>query len=168
MKQTWIIILSAAAYLLSVLGIPDGFTKNEQPPDPDSLFEEAVRIIQDHETMHQPRHWPLVGYGHKVLPGEKYSRKKAMSESAAEALLRKDLLKNCAVFRKFGKDSLLLGTLAYNIGSGAVSRSSIIKKLQAGDRDIKNIYLSYCRYKGKVHKKIQKRRLQEFEALFIE
>lgn len=33
----------------------------------DSLFEVAVEIIKKYETMHHPRHWPLVGYGHKVL-----------------------------------------------------------------------------------------------------
>ena len=35
------------------------------------LFEKAVTIIKKYETLHQPKHWPLVGYGHKVLPGEK-------------------------------------------------------------------------------------------------
>lgn len=36
----------------------------------DSLFEVAVEIIKKYETMHHPRHWPLVGYGHKVLSGD--------------------------------------------------------------------------------------------------
>lgn len=133
----------------------------------DSLFERAVEMIKKYETLHQPRHWPLVGYGHMVLPGEKFSRTRAMDEKAAEALLRKDLLKNCAVFRSYGADSLLLGVLAYNIGSGAVKRSSVAKKLAAGDRDIEQNYLSHCRYRGKVHKGIRQRRVEEFEAFFI-
>ncbi len=132
-----------------------------------SDFEAAVNIIKKYETLHSTRHWPLIGYGHKVLPGEKYSRNKALTEAEADALLRKDLLKNCAVFRSFGKDSLLLGVLAYNIGSGAVKRSTVYKKLQSGDRNIRESYLAHSRYKGKVHTQIRNRRIEEFDALFI-
>ena len=82
----------------------------------DSLFEVAVRIIKKYETMHKPKDWPFVGYGHGVQPGEKFNRKRTLTEKEADALLRKDLLKNCAVFREYGADSLLLGTLAYNNG----------------------------------------------------
>lgn len=133
----------------------------------DSLFEVAVSIIKKYETLHQPRHWPLVGYGHMVLPGEKFSRTKAMGEKEADALLRKDLLKNCAVFRSYGADSLLLGVLAYNIGSGAAKSSSVAKKLASGNRDIESNYLAHCRYRGKVHAGIKRRRIEEFEALFV-
>lgn len=129
-------------------------------------FEKAVEIIKKYETLHQPRHWPLVGYGHKILPGEKYSRSRPMSESEADALLRKDLLKNCAVFRSFGKDSLILGVLAYNIGCGTVKRSSVAEKLRNGNRDVRSNYISYCRYKGKEHARIKQRRIEEFNNLF--
>lgn len=140
-----------------------------QPEQPEiSPFEEAVEIIKKYETLHQPKHWPLVGYGHKVLPGENFSRRKALSEIEADALLRKDLLKNCAVFREFGPDSLLLGVLAYNIGSGATLRSSIVKKLRAGNRDIESAYIAHSRYKGKIHSQIRRRRIEEFETLFIQ
>lgn len=132
-----------------------------------SLFEKAVEIIKKYETLHQPKHWPLVGYGHKVLPGEKFSRKKALSEAQADALLRKDLKKNCALFREFGADSLLLGVLAYNIGSGATMRSSVVKKLKAGNRDIRETFIAHCRYRGKPHTQIRNRRIEEFDALFI-
>ncbi len=132
-----------------------------------SPFEEAVEIIKKYETLHKPKHWPLVGYGHKVLPGEKFNRTRALSEAEADALLRKDLLKNCAVFREFGADSLLLGVLAYNIGSGATLRSSVVRKLRAGDRDIETAYIAHSRYRGKVHNQIKQRRMEEFETLFI-
>lgn len=132
-----------------------------------SDFEKAVQLIKKYEGLHQPKHYPLVGYGHLVLPGEKYSRSKAMSEAEAEKLLRKDLLKNCAVFRAWGPDSLILGVLAYNIGSGNVLRSSVSKKLKAGDRDIYSNYIAHARYRGKVNSQIQRRRIEEFETLFI-
>lgn len=144
----------------------DAATADSQPAV--SPFEKAVEIIKKYETMHQPRHWPFVGYGHKVLPGEKFNRKKALSEDVADALLRKDLLKNCAQFREFGADSLLLGVLAYNIGSGATKRSSVVKKLREGNRDIIDNYISHCRYRGKVHSQIRQRRIEEFENLFAD
>lgn len=129
-------------------------------------FEKAVQLIKKYETLHQPRHWPLVGYGHMVMKGEKFSRNKAMSEKEAEALLRKDLLKNCAVFREYGSDSLLLGTLAYNIGSGKVKNSALARSLRAGNRNVRSLYLSHNKYRGKTHRGLTERRIAEFDILF--
>lgn len=169
MKRLVVIIFTALIMVGVLLNM--GAVSQSEPPvqaaPADSMFEAAVRIIKKYETMHQPRHWPLVGYGHLVLPGEKFTRSKAMGEAEADALLRKDLLKNCAVFRKWGADSLILGVLAYNIGSGATMRSSVAKKLAAGDRDIRDNYLAHCRYRGKPHKGIRQRRIEEFNTLFI-
>lgn len=147
--------------------INEGPSATSLPAPVTDPFEQAVSIIKKYEGMHQPRHWPLVGYGHKVLPGEQYSRSATLSEKQADALLRKDLLKNCAVFREFGADSLLLGTLAYNIGSGNVKRSGVTAALRNGNRDIRELYLAHCRYRGKTLSQLQRRRVEEFEALFI-
>lgn len=38
------------------------------------LFERAVLIIKKFETLHKPKHWSYVGYGHQVQPGEPYRR----------------------------------------------------------------------------------------------
>lgn len=118
--------------------------------------------------MHKPKDWPFVGYGHGVLPGEKFSRKRTLTEAEADALLRKDLRDNMAVFKKYGADSLLLGVLAYNVGRGRVQRSSLVKKLDAGSREIKEVYLSFNRYRGKRHSGLARRRTEEFQELFIE
>ena len=118
--------------------------------------------------MHKPKDWPFVGYGHGVQPGEKFNRKRTLTEKEADALLRKDLHENMAVFKKYGADSLLLGVLAYNVGRGRVQRSSLLKKLDKGDRNIRDVYLSFNRYKGKVHKGLKRRRTEEFKELFIE
>ena len=72
------------------------------------LFERAVLIIKHFETLHKPRHWPYVGYGHQVQPGEPYRRGVQLTEKQADALLRKDLRKFCALYSKYGKDSILL------------------------------------------------------------
>lgn len=72
------------------------------------LFERAVLIIKKFETLHKPKHWPYVGYGHQVQPGEPYRRGVQLTEKQADALLRKDLAKFCAMYSRYDKDSLLL------------------------------------------------------------
>ena len=121
-----------------------------------SLFERAVRCTKYFEGWHSEKHHPYVGWGHKILPGERYSAR-TMTKRQADALLRKDLRKFCAMFRQFGKDSLLLATLAYNVGpyrllgSKTIPKSTLIKKLEAGDRNIYREYVAFCNYKGKRH-----------------
>lgn len=132
------------------------------------LFERAVLIIKKFETLHKPKHWPYVGYGHQVQPGEPYRRGVQLTEAQADALLRKDLAKFCSMYSKFGKDSVLLGALAYNCGPGVVNKSTVLEKLKSGNRDILKSYVSHCRYKGnEKHKGLYTRRLTEFAALFI-
>ena len=158
------ILLMFLALLTVMVGNAAGRKINimDLPP-----FERAVIIIKKYETLHRPKDYPYVGYGHRVLPGEPYRRGVQLTEKQADALLRKDLRKFCALYSKYGKDSILLGCLAYNCGPGVVNKSSILKKLKAGDRNIFKAYTSHCRYKGKWHKGIYTRRLTEFAALFI-
>ena len=135
----------------------------ELPP-----YERAVLIIKHHETLHDSRrHWPYLGYGHRKLHGEKYFRGYKMSEREADALLRKDLNKFIGIFNDLEpRDALLLGVLSYNIGPGAVKKSSVYRKLKAGDRNIFKAYTAHCRYKGKFHKQLHQRRIMEFMVLF--
>lgn len=130
------------------------------------LFERAVLIIKHFETLHQPRHWPYVGYGHQVQPGEPYRRGVQLTERQADLILRKDLRKFCALYSQYGKDSILLACLAYNCGPGIVNKSSVLKKLKSGNRDIFKSYTSHCRYKGKFHKQLHQRRIMEIMILF--
>ena len=129
-------------------------------------FERAVIIIKKFETLHKPKHWPYVGYGHQVQPGEPYRRSVQLTEKQADALLRKDLRKFVSLYKACGKDALLLGVLAYNCGPGVVNKSTVLKKLKSGNRDIFKSYTAHCRYKGKFHKQLHQRRLTEFAALF--
>lgn len=91
------------------------------------LFERAVLIIKKFETLHQPRHWPYVGYGHQVQPGEPYRRGVQLTERQADLLLRKDLRKFCALYSQYGKDSLLLSEISDN---NSYPNPSIILKIQ--------------------------------------
>lgn len=137
------------------------------------LFDRAVVIIKHFETLHLPKDYPYVGYGHQVQPGEPYKRGVQLSEKQADKLLRKDLLKFCSMFRHMGADSLLLACVAYNVGPYRIlgsgkkyPKSSLLKKLERGDRNILKEYLSFCKYKGRPHEGIRVRRMLEYKLLF--
>lgn len=130
-------------------------------------FERAVLIIKKFETLHRPCHWPAVGYGHMVQPGEPFRRGVQLTERQADALLRRDLRKFVALYVDFRPDdALLLGVLAYNCGPGVVNKSGVYRRLKSGNRDIYKSYTSHCRYKGKFHKQLHQRRLTEYLCLY--
>lgn len=95
----------------------------ELPP-----FERAILIIKHYETLHRPEHWPTIGYGHVVQPGEPYRKGVQLTESQADNLLRKDLRKFCALYRSYGADSLLLACLSYNCGLAPILGGKGYKK----------------------------------------
>ena len=136
------------------------------------LMERAFWCTRYFEGWHSEKNYPYVGWGHKILPGESYSAR-TMTERQADALLRKDLRKFCAMFRQFGRDSVLLGTLAFNVGPAKLlgnkkyPKSRLIRKLEAGDRNIYREYIAFCNYKGKRHAMLLKRRKAEFALLYI-
>jgi len=157
------ILLMFLALLTVMVGNAAGRKINimDLPP-----FERAVIIIKKFETLHRPKDYPYVGYGHRVLPGEPYRRGVQLTEKQADALLRKDLRKFVSLYKAYGKDALLLGVLAYNCGPGVVNKSTVLKKLKSGNRDIFKAYTSHCHYRGKFHKQLHQRRLTEFAALY--
>lgn len=139
----------------------------ELPP-----FERAVLIIKHYETLHSPIHWPYIGYGHCVREGEPYKRGVRLSERQADALLRSDLRERCATFRRFGRDSLLLTALAYQVGEarllggGKWRKSRLVSRLESGDRDIYREYVSFRKWRGRAVKSIGTRRKVEYLLLF--
>jgi lysozyme len=98
------------------------------------------------------------------LPGERFSPK--MTERQADALLRSDLRKLCAMFRGFGRDSLLLAALAYNVGCGKVMKSRMYAKMRSGNRNIYRDYVDFKRWNGKIVPSIERRRKMEYLLLF--
>ena len=63
---------------------------------------------------HSAKHYPYIGYGHKLLPHENLTAD--ITEEQADSLLRANLLERYKYFRQYGKDALLLTLLAYNVG----------------------------------------------------
>lgn len=136
-----------------------------------SPFERAVVCIKHFEGLHTWKDYPYVGYGHRLLSGERFTA--AMTERQADFLLRADLMKRFASFQRFGKDALLLTVLSYNVGeyrllgNGKRPKSILVRKLELGDRDIYREYVSFCRYKGQVLRGLVKRRKVEFALFYV-
>ena len=135
-------------------------------------FERVVLIVKYFEGLHnKPKDFPYVGYGHQLQPGEHFTAN--MTERQADSLLRADLWKCFEHFKDYGKDALLLSLLAYNVGVGRLlgygkyPKSRLLRKIEAGNRNIYREYVSFCRYKGKVLKGLEKRRKVEFALFYI-
>ncbi len=134
-------------------------------------LERAILCTKYHEGWHgEKKHWPYVGWGHRVLPGERFTS--GITKSQGDSILRADLMKLCRLFRRFGRDSTLLSCLAYQVGpyrllgSKDQPKSKLIQKLEAGDRDIYEEYISFRCYKGRIIPSIEKRRKVEYMLLF--
>ena len=52
------------------------------------------------------------------------------------------------------------------LGHGGYPKSGLVRKLEAGDRDIYHEYVAYCRYKSKPVRSIERRRKMEFLMLY--
>ncbi|MDE7347274.1 MAG: glycoside hydrolase family protein [Muribaculaceae bacterium] len=155
--------------ILFILGLGIGFAVSQTDTQPGKAptFEDAIAIIKKYEGLSGPSHWPFVGYGHKVMPGEKFTKGRKLTEAEADALARQDYAKLCAKYREFGVDSLLLAALAYNCGPGVVAKSSVLSKLKAGNRDIEASYIAHSRYRGKQLSQLKRRRQEELATLFV-
>ena len=110
--------------------------------------------------------YPYIGYGHQLQPSEHFTAD--MTERQAGSFICAELWKCFEHFRGYGKDALLLTLLAYNVGVGRLlgygkhSKSRLLRKIEAGDRDFYWEYVSFCQYKGKLLKGLVKRRKVEF------
>ena len=56
-------------------------------------FSLAVECVKRFEGWHgEKKHWPYVGWGHKVLPGERFTN--SISKAQGDSILREDLRKD--------------------------------------------------------------------------
>ena len=111
----------------------------------------------------------IIGYGHVIRDNEKFT---SLTECEAKNLLKKDLKSTVNLVLNITKGLNLsqnrfeaLVSFAYNCGSGALGRSTLLKdiKNEASDEKIKEDFLvwSYCN--GVKLKDLMNRRLDEWE-----
>ena len=74
--------------------------------------------------------------------------------------------------RKYGRDTLILAVLAYNVGpykmlgNRKFPKSRLLQKIERGLRNIEKDYLDFCRWKGKHIASIKRRRQIELLLLY--
>jgi len=88
-----------------------------------------------HTYIDQAGH-PTIGYGHKIKSGEIFTN---LTKTQARQLLEQDVALAVAAINKYVKISLnqnqfdALTSFVFNIGQGAFARSTLLRKLNAGD-----------------------------------
>ncbi|MBT9167518.1 MAG: Lysozyme RrrD [Syntrophomonadaceae bacterium] len=111
--------------------------------------------------------YPTIGYGHVIRPHESFTR--PLSKQEASALLAKDLfIAERAVLRLIRvplEDSQFdsLTSFTFNVGSGALQRSTLRARLNRGDYDIGNEFLKWIWAGGRVVRGLFRRRVAEKE-----
>lgn len=134
-------------------------------------LESGGPVHQKYEGWHGPECYPYVAYGHRIRKGERFPDR--LTEEDGDRILRKDLKEMCALFRHLGKDSLLVACLAYQVGPyrllgyGKMPKSTLVRKLESGNRDIYEDFIKYCHYKGKRIPSIERRRKEEYKLLYV-
>lgn len=94
--------------------------------------EEGLRLVPYQDAAGR---W-TIGYGHLIKPGESFTR---ITPAQAEAILRWDVADAEHAVAQAVKVPLsdaqfnALVSLVYNIGAGAFGRSTVLRKLNAGD-----------------------------------
>lgn len=119
---------------------------------------------------------PTIGYGHTDSAGEpKYASTKAivLTEEQATEILRKDMQKYADAVSKAVKAPLTdnqfdaLVSWCYNVGPGAVAKSTLVRKLNAGDyASVPSELAKWNKAGGKTLKGLTRRRAAE-AALFV-
>jgi lysozyme len=133
----------------------------------------AVQIIKEEETLqliaYELGGYWQIGYGHLMLEGEK----DVITAEEAEAFLVKDLSWCEGAIERYVSIPVTLNefsamvALCYNIGSGKIRGSSIIKKINIDDRPgAANAFLLWNRMNGVVMQALAKRRARE-RTLFL-
>jgi len=148
-----------------------------EPDNKQSHFtssDRMISIIKDFEKLRLSPYkgasgkW-VVGYGH--LLGKTHNG--SITESEAQALLRGDLKYSEAAVKRLVKSDLTqhefdaLVSLVYNIGSGAFANSTVLNRLNQGDKQgAANAFLMWNRAGGKKNKHLMHRRKIE-RAYFL-
>lgn len=106
----------------------------------------GIDLIKAHEGLRLewylcPANKPTIGYGHVILTNEQFLKAGPISEAAAEAILEDDLQKFERSVSKLVKVDLeqhefdALVSFTFNVGAAALSRSTLLRLLNEGDRE---------------------------------
>lgn len=113
---------------------------------PRGLNEQSLNLIKDSEgwrgcAYKDPIGKLTIGYGHLVQPGDSFTASSCVTKAAGTELLKSDVSSASASIGKYVKVPLndnehgALSSWAYNVGSGNVKSSTLVKELNSGNKD---------------------------------
>ncbi|CAK0760751.1 lysozyme [Gammaproteobacteria bacterium] len=109
---------------------------------------------------------PTIGYGHLIKPGENFDT--GISAKKAELMLANDLLATEDSVKRIVNVPLTQGqfdalvSLVFNIGAGEFQRSTLLRRLNAGDlAGAAEEFLRWNKSGGKVIEGLRRRRVAE-------
>lgn len=82
--------------------------------------------------------WGLTGkdmYGNKIVPGTKYTQQECETTLVKDLKKFNDTVNKAVTVEMKPYEEIAYTSLAWNIGTGAFSNSTLVKKLNAGDRE---------------------------------
>lgn len=134
--------------------------------------QKAIDLIKEFEGF-EPRPYDdavgikTIGYGHVIRPGESFT---GLTESEATSLLCKDLEKAENAILGYVERPLSQGqfdalcSFVFNLGSGNFSKSTLLRKINAGDfAGAADEFKRWDKAGGKVLAGLTRRRLAEAE-----
>ena len=144
--------------------------------------EKGIELIKKYEGFRSkaylcPAGVPTIGYGATYYPGGRRvtMNDKPISETDAEFLLKNMLGNYEAGVNRYVRVYLnqnqydALVSFAYNLGNGALQKSTLLKRINAdpNDKDIKRQFRKWVRAGGRVLKGLQRRREEELNLYFL-
>ncbi|WP_063552064.1 lysozyme [Burkholderia territorii] len=143
---------------------------------PERTGEQGIALIKQFEGLRLARYLdavgkPTIGYGHLILPNERFTR--PLTPAEAEALLRRDLRGAELNLRKLLRvpvtqqqfDALM--SFVFNLGAGRLRSSTLLRYLNAGASvRAADQFLVWNKAGGKPLAGLTKRRQAE-RALFL-
>jgi lysozyme len=137
--------------------------------------QKAIDLIKKFEGFSAKRYLcpagePTIGYGHVILPTDKFNNSTTLTEKEAEEILKKDLVSredavNSLVKVKINQNKFdALVSLVYNIGIGSFKVSTLLKFTNDGlFEEVPNQFRRWKYVKGKISNGLIARREEEIK-----
>jgi len=108
------------------------------------ISQAGINKIKRHEALRLRAYqdeggkW-TIGYGHLIVPGDGLNKNSLITAAVAEQLLKRDLAAAESAVNSYVKVTIssnqydALVSFVYNVGAGAFLKSTLLRKLNAGD-----------------------------------
>jgi len=164
MKLTKVAIVVVTLALISLFG-----NLAEATPAAKVKDTSAVVFIMQHEGFRATPYLDAaglysIGYGHLILPGEHFHK---INQQQARDLLVRDMGKAHNAIDELVRVPLTdnqrtaLTSFTFNLGGGALAKSTLLKKLNKGDYNVGREFAKWNKVNGKAHKGLTARRKAE-------